>query len=605
MKRVFLFVIFVLLIVSFHSCSSESSAKSEDKAEEKPETYPDYGEETIGYRDGKDDEKAGGVDENGDTNSIGSDPGEEQAPSSDSSSSAFDEDFGYSEEDSGEDFDEDYDYDSLFNIDEDTTAIKLAGNIIENPFFKASEEPVSTFSIDVDTGSYTLIRSYLNNGELPPAESVRIEEMINYFKYNYPKPEEGKPFSLYTEMGPCPWNLKRKLVMIGVQGDEIPIEDQPPANLVFLIDSSGSMSSGEKLSLLKRGFKMMVNQLRPVDAVSIVTYAGSDRVVLESTTGDQKEKIKIAIDSLRAGGSTNGAGGIQKAYEIAVQNFIKDGNNRVILATDGDFNVGISDTDELVKFIAAKRDSGVFLSVFGFGAAYDGGNYKDEKMEQLADNGNGVYLYIDGEAESRRAFVNGLSGSLLTVAKDVKLQVQFNPSMVKGYRLVGYENRVLDNSDFDNDTVDAGELGSGHNVTAFYEIIPVDSEESVPDDFSGDVESSDTSEVNDDDLENFVPITGETFMDVRIRYKDPDSDESKLINNPVSIEHFHKLPTLKFVFAASVTELGLILRHSQFMQDAKIGSIISRIGITKKADAEGAVAEFIGLVEKAGTLLEE
>ncbi len=475
----------------------------------------------------------------------------------------------------------------------------------ENPYRSADQQPVSTFSIDVDTGSYTLSRGYLSAGEQPPAESVRIEEFINYFHFHYRQPEGAVPFSVYTEMGACPWNAEHKLVMMGIQGQEVALKDQPPANLVFLLDVSGSMSSENKLPLLKKAFRMLVRQLRDQDRVAIVTYAGSERVVLDSTPGSEKETILAALDQLQSGGSTNGAGGIQKAYEIAAQHFIESGNNRVLLATDGDFNVGISDTDALVDFIATKRDTGVFLSVYGFGAAWDGGNYQDVKMEQLADNGNGIYFYIDGPEEARRAFIHTVSGSLLTIAKDVKVQVEFNPDQVKAYRLIGYENRMLSNDDFSNDTVDAGELGAGLSVTALFEVIPAGSKEPVPEPIPGTIpvvessgEPADTAN-GSESVDEFEPVTGADLFAIRIRYKDPDADASKLINASFDSAIQMPQPSVKFYFAAAVSELAMQLRGSQYLAPRSADLLVKQVDLAAGVDAEGAVAEFRGMVEMA------
>lgn len=478
----------------------------------------------------------------------------------------------------------------------------------ENPYRHTDREPVSTFSIDVDTGSYTLSRGYLASGNRPPAESVRIEEFINYFHFHYRQPEGDVPFSLYTEMGDCPWNTEHKLVMMGIQGQEVALQDQPPANLVFLLDVSGSMSSLNKLPLLKKAFRMLVRQLRDQDRVAIVTYAGSERVALGSTPGSEKETILAALDQLQSGGSTNGAGGIQKAYEIAAQYFIEGGNNRVLLATDGDFNVGISDTDALVDFIATKRETGVFLSVYGFGDAWNGGNYQDVKMEQLADNGNGIYFYIDGPEEARRAFLHTVSGSLLTIAKDVKVQVEFNPDQVKAYRLIGYENRMLANEDFSNDTVDAGELGAGLSVTALFEIIPAGSAEEIPEPIPGTVPVIESADGGSDaaegsaPAEQFEPVTGEDLFAVRIRYKDPDADASRLIAGSYDGAIERPQPSVKFFFAAAVSEFAMQLRYSQYISERDAALLMEQVDLAAPLDAEGAVAEFRGMIEMADAL---
>lgn len=341
-------------------------------------------------------------------------------------------------------------------------------HIAENDFLSPGLNPLSTFSIDVDNASYTNSRRMIENGNLPPVDAVRTEEFINYFNYDYPVPEKNDVFSVYTEVSECPWNEDNKLVHIGLKGYTVPVEELPPSNLVFLLDVSGSMSDDNKLPLLKKSFKLLVDKLNRKDRVSIVTYAGEDRVVLESTSCDHKEEIKAAIDNLESGGSTNGEGGINKAYDLAVDNFMDDGNNRVILATDGDFNIGQTSDGELTRLIEEKREEGVFLTILGFGM----GNYKDSKMESLADHGNGNYFYIDDIRESNRVLVTNLAGTLFTIAKDVKIQVEFNPLLVQSYRLIGYENRVMNAEDFENDQKDAGELGAGHTVTAIYEIVP-------------------------------------------------------------------------------------------------------------------------------------
>ncbi|HYH86873.1 MAG TPA: VWA domain-containing protein, partial [Pyrinomonadaceae bacterium] len=340
--------------------------------------------------------------------------------------------------------------------------------IDENPFLEAARAPLSTFSIDVDTASYSNTRRFLTEGRLPPKDAVRIEELVNYFSYDYPQPAGSAPFSVTTEVAECPWNAKHKLVHIGLQGKRVSNEDMPPANLVFLLDVSGSMNAPDKLPLVKSALRMLTGQLGARDRVAIVVYAGSSGLVLDSTPGDRKGEIVGALERLQAGGSTNGGDGIQLAYRVAQDNFIQGGTNRVILATDGDFNVGVTGDDALVRLIEEKRRGGVFLSVFGFGT----GNLNDSMMEKLADKGNGNYAYIDGDAEARKALGEQVGGTLVTIAKDVKIQVEFNPRLVAGYRLIGYENRLLADRDFNDDTKDAGEIGAGHTVTALYEIVP-------------------------------------------------------------------------------------------------------------------------------------
>ncbi|MDP3542887.1 MAG: VWA domain-containing protein, partial [Elusimicrobiota bacterium] len=340
--------------------------------------------------------------------------------------------------------------------------------IEENAFQKASDHPLSTFSIDVDAASYSNSRSILNEGRLPPADAVRLEEFINYFKYAYPEPQGEHPFSITTEVAACPWNDAHKLVRVGLKGKSIAKENLPPNNLVFLIDSSGSMMGPDRLGLVQKGLRLLVEQLRKEDRISIVTYAGSAGLVLPPTSGAKKKEILEALDRLTAGGSTAGGAGIQLAYKVAAENLIKKGNNRVILATDGDFNVGVTSDGELTRLIEEKREHGVFLTVLGVGR----GNYQDAKMEQLADKGNGNYAYLDDIMEAQKVLVKEMGGTLLTIAKDVKLQVEFNPARVSSYKLIGYENRVLAAEDFNNDKKDAGELGAGHTVTALYEVVP-------------------------------------------------------------------------------------------------------------------------------------
>lgn len=615
MKLLALFVF--LLFVAACGAKADPNGTGVPKTDK---TLDNYGDEQIGY---KNSDAARAAEEEKEDINTGGDPAEDESPgdgsytdnatSADSSLPMADETVSdenwYPDETVVEEdvADEDIvvpDDDTLLT-DEQTHRVKMTTTdpILENPFFETATVDRSTFSIDVDTGSYSLVRGYLKNGELPPAASVRIEEMINYFHLRYKQPTGDIPFNLYTELSSCPWNPKHKLMMLGIQGQEIALADQPPANLVFLIDVSGSMTWSEnKLPLLKKAFRMMASQMRDIDRVAIVSYAGNEALVLDSTPGSDKETIYAAIDNLEGGGSTNGSGGIQLAYEVATENFLVEGNNRVILATDGDFNVGITDQNELVDFIATKRDTGVFLSVYGFGEAWDGGNYRDEQLEQLADNGNGIYFYIDGPEEARRAFLNGLSGSLLTIAKDVKLQVAFNKNKVKAYRLIGYENRVLDNGDFNNDLVDAGELGAGLSVTAFYEIIPADSKETIPDPLPGTVEEPDTdAEMSDDDtVIDEAPVTGDTFVNIRIRYKEPDADTSELLEHPLTADDINRaLPSLKFLFAAGVTEFSMLLRHSQYLPTRDIDELLSLATAALPADAEGAVTEFINLVELA------
>ena len=462
--------------------------------------------------------------------------------------------------------------------------------IYENPFLSVISNPLSTFSIDVDVASYANVRRFLNNGTLPPEDAVRIEELINYFNYDYPEPAGKHPFSITTEISDCPWNKGHKLILIGIQGKKIDFEKAPPVNLVFLIDVSGSMSTPNKLPLLKRAFRLLVNQLRPIDKVAIVVYAGSAGLVLPPTSGAEKEKILSALERLEAGGSTAGGEGIKLAYKIAEENFIRGGNNRVILATDGDFNVGITSDAELVRLIEKERKTGVYLTVLGFGM----GNYKDSKMEKLADKGNGNYAYIDNILEARKVLVNEMGGTLFTIAKDVKIQVEFNPARVKAYRLIGYENRLLRAEDFNNDKKDAGELGAGHTVTALYEIIPADSKEEVP--------GIDSLRYQRVKIDPSAYRTNE-IMTVKFRYKRPGEEKSILIVKNVIDK---KVPLEKtsdnFRFAAAVAEFGLLLRDSDYKKDANYKQVIELAKGAMGEDREGYRAEFIKLVRMAEAL---
>lgn len=461
-------------------------------------------------------------------------------------------------------------------------------NIRENIFKSVLNEPLSTFSIDVDTASYSNIRRYLQDGLLPPEDSIRIEEMINYFKYNHKEPKADNPIGITTEIGDCPWNDENKLVMIGLKAAEIPKESLPKSNVVLLLDVSGSMDDLDKLPLLKKAFKMLVEQLDENDRVSIVVYAGASGVVLSGTRGDDKEEIMYALDNLYAGGSTAGAEGILKAYELAEKYFIRGGNNRIILATDGDFNVGISSDDELIKLIEEKRESGVFLSVLGFGT----GNLKDSKMESLADHGNGTYSYIDSVLEAKKVLVNELYSTLYTLAKDTKIQIEFNPVKVKEYRLIGYGNRLLNNKDFSDDSKDAGELGVGHTVTAFYEIVPYK-----------DGESYSESGLKYQEIEvKPVQEWSKEWLEVRVRYKKPNKDNSDLIVHPVTDRSINIFESNDFKFASAVIEFGLILKDSEYKGEASFDSIIKRAKSAKGYDDDGYRAQFINLVEIAEAL---
>jgi len=458
--------------------------------------------------------------------------------------------------------------------------------IQENGFRDVVDEPLSTFSIDVDRASYANVRRFINNSQMPYADAVRVEEMINYFDYDYENPNGEHPFATHLEIGDCPWNNDSKLLMIGIQGEEMDTEEIPACNLVFLIDVSGSMSSENKLGLLKKSFRLLVDKLRPEDRVSIVVYAGAAGCVLPSTSGKEKAKILSALDELSAGGSTAGGAGIKLAYQIAVDNFIEGGNNRVILATDGDFNIGASSDGEMERLIEKKRDHGVFLTVLGFGM----GNYKDSKMEKLSNKGNGNYAYIDNIMESNKIFGQELWGTLYTIAKDVKIQIEFNPGKVKEYRLIGYENRMLNNEDFNDDKKDAGEIGSGHTVTAIYELVLNDGSES-----SGKVDplNYQTSNI----------VKSNDIMTLKIRYKKPDQDFSRLISEKVTMNDLKKKENSdNFMLAVSVAEFGMLLRDSKHKGTASYDHVLLWAKRAKGEDTYGYVAELITLVQKTQLL---
>ncbi|MBI5509908.1 MAG: von Willebrand factor type A domain-containing protein [Deltaproteobacteria bacterium] len=459
----------------------------------------------------------------------------------------------------------------------------------ENPFLAAAVAPVSTFSIDVDTASYANTRRFLTGNSLPPKDAVRIEELVNYFPYDYTPPQGAEPFSINTEISTCPWAKGHRLVLIGLQGKKVDTGQLPPANLVFLIDSSGSMSAQNKLPLLIQAFKLLVGQMRKVDKVAITVYAGSAGVVLPPTSGDEKGAILAALDSLAAGGSTAGGAGIQLAYSVAKEGLVQGGNNRVILATDGDFNVGASSDAELERLIEEKRNQGVFLTVLGFGE----GNYKDSKMKKLADKGNGNYAYIDTVAEAQKVLVNQMGGTLFTIAKDVKIQIELNPARVKAYRLIGYESRILAKEDFDNDKKDAGELGAGHTVTAFYEIIPAGSAEPIPGLKAQEQAAKPSAEA----------AASKDLLTVKLRYKKPTGSESKLLTHGLADQEVAFDTTSEtFRFASAVVELGLLLRDSPWKGSAAFASLTSRAKGAIGRDQFGYRKEFVTLAEKAAAL---
>ncbi len=462
------------------------------------------------------------------------------------------------------------------------------GTIVENPIKLVAEAPVSTFSIDVDTGSYSNVRRLLNEGRLPPADAVRVEEMINYFPYAYALPKDNAPFAVHTEMAPAPWNVNHTLLRIGIKGQDIAKTSLPPSNLVFLVDVSGSMGSPERLPLLKSALKFLVNQLRAQDRVSLVTYASGTQVVLEPTSGSQKTKIIAALDNLRAGGSTSGAAGIMLAYSMAEQSYIKGGINRIFLATDGDFNVGVTNFDELKNMAEEKRKSGVSLSTLGFGV----GNYNEKLMEQLADAGNGNYSYIDTLNEGQKVLVDEMTSTLATIAKDVKIQIEFNPDVVSEYRLVGYENRMLKREDFNNDKVDAGEVGAGHTVTAIYELTLKGKTGSVDALRYGSEKASTTSK------------TGELAF-LRLRYKAPDGDVSKLIEWPLQrqdIKPSFGQASTEFRFATAVAAFGQQLRGGKHIGEMSYDDIAKIAAEARGTDAYGYRGEFLRLVHLAQSL---
>ena len=441
----------------------------------------------------------------------------------------------------------------------------------EHRFVSTKDFPLSTFAADCDTASYSNIRSYIEEGTLPPAGAVRVEEMINYFDYDYVSdPEAGKKFAVYTEYSDCPWNKDTKLMMVGLNTAAIDMSEKKASNLVFLIDTSGSMYEGNKLPLAQKAFKMLAENLDENDRISIVTYAGSDTVVLNGVAGSEAYTICEALDSLEASGSTNGSAGLITAYEIAEQQFIKDGNNRVILATDGDLNVGLTSESDLVGLITEEKDSGIFLSVLGFGSD----NLKDNKLEALADHGNGNYSYLDSVYEAKKVLVDEMGGTLYTVAKDVKMQIEFNPEQVKGYRQIGYENRALSAEDFADDTVDGGEIGAGHVVTALYEVVPVDSEFDVPE-----AETKYTSKKQSTDY------SGE-LATVNIRYKEPDGDKSTLETAIIKAESGQKEMSHDLSFASAVAVYGMLLTDSAYKGTAtyKMVEELAEAGITVQTD---------------------
>ncbi len=460
----------------------------------------------------------------------------------------------------------------------------------DNPVKRVAEQPVSTFSIDVDTGAYANVRRMLNAGQLPPRDAVRVEELINYFDYDYPLPDSRQPpFRVNTELAPAPWNPKTVLLAIGIKGYDLPKTRLPPANLVFLIDVSGSMEAPKKLGLLKSSFKLLLQQLRPEDKVAIVVYAGAAGVVLEPTAGDQKAKIETALEQLSAGGSTHGSAGIQLAYSLARQGLVKNGVNRVILATDGDFNVGTVSFEALKNLVENERKSGVALTTLGFGT----GNYNDQLMEQLADAGNGNYAYIDTLQEANKVLVEQMSATLLTIAKDVKIQVEFNPAQVEEYRLIGYENRLLRREDFSNDAVDAGDIGAGHTVTALYELALKGSGGALTEPLRYGKAAADDAPRSDE------------IAFLRLRYKQPDSEASQLLEWPIrraQIAGDWRDTSERFRFAAAVAGFGQLLRGGRYTGTFGYGDVLMLARDARGADPYGYRGEFLSLVGLARSL---
>ncbi|MFY0685897.1 MAG: von Willebrand factor type A domain-containing protein [Cyclobacteriaceae bacterium] len=469
----------------------------------------------------------------------------------------------------------DYEMDVDWNTEEYAT-------IHENGFRKPKDHPLSTFSIDVDAASYSNMRRFINYGQRPPKDAIRIEELINYFDYDYPQPSGDHPFSITTEVARAPWNKDHYLVHVGLQGEEIATEELPASNLVFLIDVSGSMQNHNKLPLLKSSLKMLTHELRPQDRVSIVVYAGAAGLVLPPTSGDQKSSILKALDKLEAGGSTAGGAGIELAYQTARQHFVDGGNNRVILATDGDFNVGSSSNAAMERLIEKKREEGIFLTVLGYGM----GNYKDSKMETLADKGNGNYAYIDNIMEARKVLVNEFGGTLFTIAKDVKIQVEFNPAIVQAYRLIGYENRKLNAEDFNDDKKDAGELGSGHSVTALYEVIPVG------------IESSHLKAVDDLKYQqaNVIENASDELLTIKFRYKTPDGTTSRLITQTLDHQLKNDL-SMNMQWSAAVAGFGMLIRESEYSESMNWKDVKMLANNAIGVDRYGYRKEFLKLVD--------
>lgn len=464
----------------------------------------------------------------------------------------------------------------------------------EKGFVSVMKEPLSTFSADVDTASYSNLRRLINEGydlEDLPEGAVRIEEMLNYFSYDYNDPKGQEPFGVTTQTSTCPWNEEAQLMMVGLKTQDIDYSRAPASNLVFLLDVSGSMFSDDKLPLLQESFGLLTDNLTKKDRVSIVTYAGEDKVVLEGVSGDKTGKIKKALNALQAGGGTYGSKGIETAYRLAEENYIKGGNNRIILATDGDLNIGLTSEEELEELITEKKESGIFLSVLGFGT----GNIKDNKMETLADKGNGNYAYIDCLREAKKVLVEEMASTLLTICKDVKFQVEFNPAVVESYRLLGYENRALAKEDFSDDTKDAGEIGAGHSVTALYEIIL---KEPLANMSRQEIEDLKYSEQYKEELGSIPSDSAaeKEWLTISIRYKKPAEDKSSLLEYPIGYECYTTDPTDDYIFAAAVAEFGLLASHSEYPEDASVKHVEKALRSIRLSDEYKE--EFLGLVQE-------
>lgn len=458
----------------------------------------------------------------------------------------------------------------------------------ENPWMSVQASPFSTFAADVDTASYANIRRMLLGGQTIPADAVRIEEMINYFSYDYPEPDTDVPFFVTTEIAPCPWNENTELLLIGLQTKKPDLREKPDSNLVFLVDVSGSMSDSDKLPLIQQAFRLLCEELTEKDRVSLVTYATGDKTILEGVSGEEKTKINAAMEDLSANGGTNGSAGIQTAYELAERYFIEGGNNRVILATDGDLNIGVTDEGSLVRLIEEKAKNGVFLSVLGFGR----GNISDTRMEALADHGNGNYNYIDSVAEARKVLIEEMGATLFTVAKDVKLQVEFNPAMIKGYRLIGYENRTMAAESFADDTKDGGEIGAGHSVTALYEIAKVDSAQEVPE-----VESRYGTQAQRQGSETQKEGERE-YLTVNIRYKEPDQDSGKLLTYVVDSGFEKEQMSDNLSWAAGVAQMGMLLKESEYAGNTVGKEVLKRMEELESVRGDDYRKEFLYLFSR-------